>query len=71
MTRTIKYKNGKLNAIGKVIKEYRNHNQLTQLQLSSKMQLLGLDMSIDSLKKIESGKRIIKDYELARIFYNI
>lgn len=70
MKSTIKYKDGKLNAIGKIIKEYRNQNNLTQEQLSNKMQLLGIDMSINSLKKIECGDRIIKEYELARIFYN-
>lgn len=69
MKNTIKYKDGKLNAVGKTIKEYRKNRKITQVQLSNKMQLLGIDISIDSLKKIENGKRIIKEYELARIFY--
>ncbi len=70
MKSTIKYKDGKLNAIGKIIKKYRVQNNLTQEQLCDKLQLLGIDMSINSLKKIESEDRIIKEYELARIFYN-
>lgn len=70
MKTTIKYKDGKLNAIGKTIKKYRKQNELTQEQLCNQMQLIGIDLSINSLKKIESSNRIIKEYELARILYN-
>ncbi len=64
MKSTIKY-NSKLNAIGDKIKKYRKQNHMTQEQLCSKLQLLGIDMSVNSLKKIEVGNRIIKEYELA------
>lgn len=66
MFSTIKY-NDKLNAIGYKIKEYRKLNNITQETVCKNLQLLGIDMSINSLKKIEKGDRIIKEYELARI----
>lgn len=64
MNNTIKY-NGKLNAIGSKIKEYRIKNNMTQQQLTDKMQLFGIDINKNSLQKIESNNRIIKEYELA------
>lgn len=66
MFSTIKY-NDKLNAIGYKIKEYRKLKNITQETVCKKLQLLGIDISINSLKKIEKGDRIIKEYELARI----
>lgn len=64
MINTIKY-NGKLNAIGSKIKEYRIQNEMTQKELSEKLQLYGIDLNKNSLQKIERGDRIIKEYELA------
>lgn len=66
MFTTIKY-NNKLNAIGYKLKEYRKLNNMTQEEVCKKLQLLGIDMSVNSLKKIEKANRIIKEYELARI----
>lgn len=57
--------NGKLNAIGYKIKEYRTKNNLTQEYVCKEFQLLGIDMSINSYKKLEKGDRVIKEYELA------
>lgn len=42
MNNTIKY-NGKLNAVGSRIKEYRKQNKMTQKQLAEKLQLYGID----------------------------
>lgn len=64
MKNTIKY-NGKLNAIGDRIKEYRIKNNMTQKELSEKLQLYGIDLNKNSLQKVERGDRIIKEYELA------
>lgn len=64
MKNTIKY-NGKLNAIGDKIKEYRIKNNMTQKELSEKLQLYGIDLNKNSLQKVERGDRIIKEYELA------
>ena len=64
MKNTIKYQ-GKLNAIGEKIKEYRKQNNLTQQKLVDTLQLYGIDLNKNSLQKIERGDRIIKEYELA------
>ena len=64
MKNTIKY-NGKLNAVGNRIKEYRKQNKMTQEELSEKLQLYGIDLNKNSLQRIERGDRIIKEYELA------
>jgi transcriptional regulator with XRE-family HTH domain len=58
------YRN-KLNAIGGKIRDYRKKKKITQPQICREFQLLGIDMTINSLKKIESGDRVIKEYELA------
>ena len=64
MKNTIKY-NGKLNAIGNRIKEYRIKNNMTQKYLSEQLQLLGIDINVKSLLRLENGNRIIKEYELS------
>ena len=64
MKNTIKY-NGKLNAIGSKIKEYKIKDKITQKELAEKMQLYGIDLNKNSLQKVERGDRIIKEYELA------
>ena len=51
MKNTIKY-NGKLNAIGSTIKEYRIKNNMTQKDLSEKAQLYGIDLNKNSLQRI-------------------
>lgn len=72
MKNTIKY-NGKLNAIGSTIKEYRIKNNMTQKDLSEKAQLYGIDLNKNSLQKIERGDRVIKEYELAffSVIFNV
>lgn len=64
MKNTIKF-NGKLNAIGNKIKEYRISRNMTQKELAEQLQLYGIDLNKNSLQKIERGDRIIKEYELA------
>lgn len=64
MKNTIKY-NGKLNAIGSKIKDYRIKNKMTQKELAEQLQLYGIDLNKNSLQKVERGDRIIKEYELA------
>ena len=64
MKNTIKF-NGKLNAIGNKIKDYRILNKMTQKELAEQLQLYGIDLNKNSLQKIERGDRIIKEYELA------
>ena len=64
MKNTIKY-NGKLNAIGNKVKEYRIKNNMTQKELAERLQLYGIDLNKNSLQKLERGDRVIKEYELA------
>ena len=59
--------NGKLNIVGFKIKEYRKKLRFSQSELSAKLQLVGIDIPKNSLQRLESGKRIIKDYELAAL----
>ena len=64
MKNSVKY-NGKLNVIGEKIKQYRELNNLSQAQLSNRLQLLGIYIPKNSIQKIENGKRTIHEYELA------
>ena len=56
--------NNKLNVTGKKIKELRVKNNLSLSGLSTKLALMGIDISKPSLHKLETGHRILKDYEL-------
>ena len=64
MNNSVKY-NDKLNVIGEKLKYYRELNKLSQAQVSSKLQLIGIDIPKNSLQRLENGKRILRDYELA------
>ena len=56
--------NNRLNVTGKKIKELRIKNNLSLSELSTKLALMGIDISKPSLHKLETGKRILKDFEL-------
>ena len=56
--------NENLNVTGKLLKEYRLKNNLSYEMLSTKLALMGIDISKPSLHKLETGHRILKDYEL-------
>lgn len=56
--------NDKLNVSSRKIKELREKNKLSLNGLSTKLALMGIDISKPSLHKLETGKRILKDYEL-------
>ena len=59
--------NGKLNVIGFKIKYYRQKQGLSLEKLSNKLALIGIDIPKNSLLRLENGKRIIKEYELAAL----
>ena len=70
MNRIIKY-NDKLNVISSKVKMYRKINKWSLRDLSNKLQLLGIDITKSSLQNIETGKRIVKEYEfyaLCKVF---
>ena len=59
------------NISGERIRQLRKANKLLQNQLAIKMQTEGVIMEQDVISRIESGQRILVDYELfalAQIF---
>ena len=59
-----KYKNGKCNIAGEKIKILREREHLSQEQLAGSLQLIGLNLNQKAISRIESGDRVIPDYEL-------
>ena len=53
-----------MNIIGPQIKKYREKQKLTQKQLSEKLNLRGMDISMPVLSKIEVGERKVMDTEV-------
>lgn len=58
-----KYEN-KSNVIGKLIKEYREKQQLEKIDVSRMLQLHAVYLDSTELKRIEDGVQIVKDFEL-------
>ena len=61
--------NERLNVSSNKIKELRMKNNLSLSGLSAKLALMGIDISKPSLHKLETGQRILKDYELYGLAY--
>lgn len=59
--------NGKSNYLGKLIATNRKSCKLSQNKLAHQMQLMGINIGKNDISKIESGNRLIKDYELIAI----
>lgn len=59
---------GKFNASGSRIRTLRKAMGLSQEQLAAQMQLSGLDSTQKMVSRMETGDRIIADYEL--IFFS-
>lgn len=62
---------GKNNVSGDRIRELRLRARLSQADLAAKMQTEGVVIEQDSISRIESGSRLVTDFELlvlARIF---
>ena len=56
--------NGRCNQAGVRIREAREKLGLSQEQLAAKLQLAGLEITQKSISRIETGLRVIPDYEL-------
>lgn len=56
--------NEKSNVVGKILKEVRLNKHCSQTQLCKKLELLGIVMTKEDLSKIESNKKIVKDFEV-------
>lgn len=60
----IKCLNGRCNSSGLKIKNLRKEADLSQEQLAAKLQLLGLNINQKAISRIETGDRVVLDYEL-------
>lgn len=63
-----KYYNGRSNASGQKIKELREAAGLSQEQLAAQIQLAGLNLNQKAISRIETGDRVVPDFEL--IFFS-
>lgn len=63
-----KYCNGRSNASGQKIKELREAAGLSQEQLAAQIQLAGLNLNQKAISRIETGDRVVPDFEL--IFFS-
>ena len=55
---------GKRNICGEKLRKFRMEKGLSQESLAAKIQLRGLDLTQKTISRIETGKRLITDYEL-------
>ena len=56
--------NGKRNIAGFRIKLMREKSNLTQTELAAKLQLVNVNLEQKAISRIETGERLISDYEL-------
>ncbi len=59
-----KFTAGRCNASGCKIKELREAAGLSQEQLAARVQLRGLNLNQKAISRIETGGRVVADYEL-------
>lgn len=62
-----KNQDGSLNLCGKQIYTLRRLQKLSQRALADRLQLLGLDVTKNTIQQIEQGTRFVTDIELAVI----
>lgn len=60
---------GNKNISGAIIEQLRKERNMKQLELAVQMQVLGVDMNLSSLSKLEGQQRIATDRELRAIAY--
>jgi len=56
--------NEKCNICGQRLREIRKERNLSQEQVAAELQLKGLNFTQKSISRIETGQRIITDFEL-------
>ena len=61
-----KYENN-LNLIGPIIKEKRIEKGISLEKLSSKLLLIGINIPVTFLHRIENNQRTVRDYEICAI----
>jgi len=52
------------NLCGKRVRQRRKELQLSQEQLAARLQLMGLEIQQKAISRMETGERVIPDYEL-------
>lgn len=55
---------GRCNASGEQVRSCREAAGLSQEQLAAKLQLAGLNLGQKAISRIETGERIVADFEL-------
>lgn len=55
---------GVKNISGERVYQARTSRHMTQADLAAKMQVLGVTIEQDAISRIESGQRMVQDYEL-------
>ena len=56
-----------LNVIGPILREKRKAKHMSFETLSSKLLLLGINIPITSLPRIENNQRTVRDYEICAL----
>lgn len=57
--------NGRCNASGPAIRALREKAGISQEQLAAKLQLAGLNLNQKAVSRIETGNRVVPDFELS------
>lgn len=66
MKNCAKYENN-LNVIGSILREKRKEKKMSLETLSSKLLLLGINIPVTSLHRIENSQRTVRDYEICAL----
>ena len=61
-----KYENN-LNVIGPILRQKRKDKKMSLEMLSSKLLLLGINIPVTSLHRIENNQRTVRDYEICAL----
>lgn len=56
-----------LNVIGPILREKRKEKHISLEMLSSKLLLLGINIPVTSLHRIENNQRTVRDYEISAL----
>lgn len=59
--------NDNLNVIGPILRQKRIERKLSLESLSSKLLLLGVNIPVTSLHRIENNQRTVRDYEICAL----
>ena len=59
--------NNNLNVIGPILREKRINKKISFETLSSKLLLLGINIPVTCLHRIENNQRTVRDYEICAL----